>query len=193
MVSKIDIRGMAASQSIPLILENISQSELYPVTTVTDSLEQAQKIQELARQRGISAYLEEAGGDYLIHLNQTALQERDKLPSSHTCVVVITGNTLGRGEPALGKTLMKSYIYHLKQCRSCPQTLIFLNGGVALTVAGSELLSDLRILAEKGVEILSSETCLDFYGLKSSLAVGRAAGMKEIVQRMHREENTLIL
>src|SRR5690554_3888249 len=116
MVNRIDIRGMDASQSIPLILENISQTNLHPITTVTDSLDQAKQIQELARQRGIDAYLEEAGGDYLIHLNQTALQERDKPVSPHTCLVVITGSTLGRGEPALGKTLMKSYFYHLKHC-----------------------------------------------------------------------------
>lgn len=193
MVNRIDIRGMADRQSIPLILENISQTDLHPITTVTDSLEQARKIQEIARQRGIDVYLEEAGGEYLIHLNQSALQERDKSASPHTCVVVITGSTLGRGDPALGKTLMKSYFYHLKHCRPCPRTLIFLNGGVALTVEGSELLSDLRILAEKGVDILTSETCLEFYGLKSSLAVGRTVGMKEIVQKMHREENTLIL
>ena len=112
MVNRIDIRGMAARQSIPLVLENISQTNFHPITTVTDSLEQARQIQEIARQRGIDAYLEKVGGDYLIHLNQTALQERDKHASPNTCVVVITGSTLGRGEPALGKTLMKSYFYH---------------------------------------------------------------------------------
>lgn len=57
----------------------------------------------------------------------------------------------------------------------------------------SEILSDLRILSEKGVEIISSETCLDYYGLKSRLAIGRTAGMKEIIEKMHRGENTLVL
>lgn len=193
MVERIDIRGMSAHQSLPVVLENLKEIEYHPITTVTDSPEQARQIQEMARQRGIDAYLEESNGDYLIHLNPTALQERDKSASPRVCVVVITGCTLGRGEQALGETLMKSYFYHLKQCRPCPRTVIFLNGGVALTVEGSEVLGDLRILAEKGVDILSSNTCLEFYGLKSGLAVGRTASMKEIIERMHRGENTLIL
>ena len=193
MSNRIDIRGMTASQSLPLVLKNITETEFHPVTTVTDSLEQAQQIPEMARQRGIDAFLEETDGEYLIHLNQTALQERDKPAAPQVCVVVITGCTLGRGEQALGKTLMKSYFYHLKQCKPCPRTVIFVNGGVALTVEGSELLADLRFLAEKGVEILTSETCLEFYGLKDSLVVGRTAGMKEIVEKMHKGENTLIL
>jgi selenium metabolism protein YedF len=163
------------------------------VIYLTDSLDKARQIQERARECGIDAFMEESGGEYLIHLSQTVLQERGRSLPSPVGLVVITGCVLGRGEQELGKTLMKSYFYHLRQCRPCPKALIFLNGGVALTVEGSELLDDLRILAEKGTEILSSDTCLDFYGLKGSLAVGRTAGMKEIVERMHREENTLIL
>lgn len=193
MNNRIDLRGMAASQSIPIVLDNISKSDLDPITTVTDSLDQALKIKEIARQRGIDAYLEEIGGDYFIHLNQPVLQERGKSVSPNTSVVVITGSTLGRGEPALGKTLMKSYFYHLKHCTNCPRTIIFLNSGVALAADDSEILSDLRILSEKGVEIISSETCLDYYGLKSRLAIGRTAGMKEIIEKMHRGENTLVL
>jgi selenium metabolism protein YedF len=193
MADKIDVRGMSVHQSLPFILENLKNRESHPITTLADSLGQARQIQEMACLRGIDSYLEESNGEYLIHLNQTALQERDKSSSPRICVVVVTGCTLGRGEQALGKTLMRSYFYHLKQCRSCPKTVIFLNSGVALTVAGSEILDDLRILAEKGVEILSSDTCLEFYGLKSSLVVGRTAGMKEIIEIMHRGENTLIL
>ena len=193
----IDIRGLAVQQSWLLILDNIQgpnkEEGPRPMTIVTDSPEKAREIRDMALEVDINAFLEESGGEYLIHFQETALQEGDKSVSPKACVVVITGSTLGRGEQELGKALMKSYFYHLKQCRPCPKTLIFLNGGVALTVEDSEVLSDLRILAEKEVEILSSETCLDFYGLRSSLAVGRTAGMKEIIRRMHSGENTLIL
>ena len=102
MNNRIDLRGMAASQSIPIVLENISKSDLDPITTVTDSLDQALKIKEIARQRGIDAYLEEIGGDYFIHLNQPVLQERGKSVSPNTSVVVITGSTLGRGRACTG-------------------------------------------------------------------------------------------
>ena len=38
MSNRIDIRGMTASQSLPLVLKNITETEFHPVTTVTDSL-----------------------------------------------------------------------------------------------------------------------------------------------------------
>ena len=190
---KIDVRGMTAHQSWPIIQKTIREMDFRSLTTVTDSLDKAREILNMAKDSDINTFLEESSGDFLIHFSQTALQDGDKFASSKVSVVVITDCTLGRGEQELGKALMKSYFYHLKQCRPCPKTIIFLNGGVALTVEDSEVLKELRVLTEKGVEILTSDTCLNYYGLSSSLAAGRTASMKEITQRMHKAENTIII
>jgi selenium metabolism protein YedF len=189
----IDVRGKAADQSWLLIMQNIESTQQGCVTTITDSKEKARHIQNMARQCGIEAYLEETGGDYYIHINSTRLQETDKKPLPRHAVVVITGCTLGRGDQGLGKALMKGYLYNLKNVKPYPRCIIFLNDGVRLTVEGSEVLDELRHLLENGVEILSSGTCLEYYGLKSKLAVGVTAGMKEITERMQRCENTLVL
>ncbi|NLC44976.1 MAG: sulfurtransferase-like selenium metabolism protein YedF [Clostridiales bacterium] len=193
MDHKIDIRGMTANQSWPLIQKTINEMGFSSITTVTDSLEKAREIQSMAEDNKMNSFLEESSGEYLIHFSQTVLQDGEKYSLPNVSVVVISGCTLGRGEQELGKALMKSYFYHLRQCKPYPKSIIFINGGVALTVEDSELLKDLRTLAEKGVEILSSDTCLKFYGLNSSLAVGRAASMKEIVRRMNSGENTIVL
>jgi|LFRM01.1.fsa_nt_gb selenium metabolism protein YedF len=190
---KIDVRGMTANQSWPLIENTINEIGFGSITTVTDSLDKAREIQSMAQENKMNSFLEESSGEYLIHFSQTVLQDGEKYSLPNVSVVVISGCTLGRGEQELGKALMKSYLYHLKQCKPCPKSIIFINGGVALTVEDSEVLKDLRTLAEKGVDILSSDTCLNFYGLSSTLAVGRAAGMKEIVQRMNSGENTIVL
>jgi len=189
----IDARGMAVQQSWLLIMDSMKNTETGRVTTITDSLEKARHICEMARQCGVSAYLEESRGEYYIHINRTLLQEPDKSFPSQSTVVVITSSVLGRGDEALGKVLMKGFIYHMKNTRPYPRAIIFLNSGVTHTVEGSDVLADLRILSEQGVEILSSSTCLEYYGLKNKLAVGRAAGMKEITEKMQRGENTLIL
>ncbi|NLB40788.1 MAG: sulfurtransferase-like selenium metabolism protein YedF [Clostridiales bacterium] len=190
---KIDVRGMTANQSWPLIENTINEIGFGSITTVTDSLDKAREIQSMAQENKMNSFLEESSGEYLIHFSQTVLQDGEKYSLPNVSVVVISGCTLGRGEQELGKALMKSYLYHLKQCKPCPKSIIFINGGVALTVEDSEVLKDLRTLAEKGVDILSSDTCLNFYGLSSTLAVGRAAGMKEIVQQMNSGENTIVL
>jgi selenium metabolism protein YedF len=184
---------MAADQSWLLIMQNIAGIREGCMTTITDSLEKACHIQQMAQQSGIDTYLEETGGDYYIHINSTRLQETDKNHPSKNAVVVISGCTLGRGDEDLGKALMKGYLYNIKHIKPLPRCIIFLNEGIRLTAEGSDVLEDLKYLMEKGVEILSSITCLEYYGLKSMLAVGMTAGMKEITERMQKGENTLIL
>jgi selenium metabolism protein YedF len=190
---KIDVRGMPANQSWPLIQKTINELGFSSITTVTDSLEKAREIQNIAQESKMNTFLEESSGEYLIHFSQTVLQDGEKYRLPGVSVVVVSGCTIGQGEQELGKALMKSYFYHLKQCKPYPKSIIFINGGVALTVENSEVLKDLRALADKGVEILTSETCLNFYGLNSSLAVGRPVSMKEIIQRMHSGESTIML
>ncbi len=88
---------------------------------------------------------------------------------------------------------MQGYIYGLKCASNAPKCIIFVNKGVMLASEGSEVLPELKALAEKGVEIISSRTSLDFYGLAGRLAVGSAADMKEIVEKMHGSDYTVCL
>jgi predicted peroxiredoxin len=62
--------------------------------------------------------------------------------------------------------------------------LILINSEVRLASEGSEVLDTLRNLWEQGVEILSCETCLDFYGLEERVKVGAISNTYEIVQSL---------
>ena len=99
-------------------------------------------------------------------------------------VVAITSETMGTGDDALGKKLMASFVYSLTQLDQLPATLLFYNGGAHLTCEGSPVLDDLRGLAESGVEVLTCGTCLDFYGIADTLAVGEVTNMYVIAQRL---------
>lgn len=134
---------------------------------------------------GMKISIDEAGSDYLINIKETALQGYDKKQASGSFSVVITGTSLGSGDEQLGKALMQGYLYGLKHATNTPKCIILVNRGVLLATEGSEALPELKALAEKGVEIVSSQASLDFYGLVGRLAVGSAADMKEIVERMH--------
>ena len=98
---------------------------------------------------------------------------------------------MGEGEPALGKILMKGFLYALSQMDTLPETILFYNGGVMLTTEGSESLEDLKAMEEQGVKIYSCGTCLDFYNRKDLLKVGEVTNMYTIVELMAKAEKIL--
>jgi peroxiredoxin family protein len=53
---------------------------------------------------------------------------------------------------------------------------------VKLVVEGSPCLAELAALAEAGVPLIACRTCLDFYGLLDSVAVGEIGNMMRIVE-----------
>ena len=86
-------------------------------------------------------------------------------------------DTLGTGDDDLGRILMRNFIYSLARGDDRPERLMFMNGGVRLTCEGSDVLDDIRIMAEAGTLVKSCGTCLDFLGLKEKLAVGDVGDM----------------
>ena len=99
-------------------------------------------------------------------------------------VVAIAGKTLGHGSDELGTNLMKAFIYAVSQQEELPSSIIFYNGGACYTCEGSPSLEDLKNMEAQGVEILTCGTCLDYYGLKDKLAVGKVTNMYTIVERV---------
>ena len=99
-------------------------------------------------------------------------------------LVVLSSNTMGSGDPKLGTALMKAFVFALTKQDHLPETILCYNSGAYLTCQGADTLEDLKLLESEGVTILTCGTCLDFYGLKETLAVGGATNMYDIVERM---------
>ena len=74
-----------------------------------------------------------------------------------------------------------------------PSKLFFLNSGVFLTTEGSPVLEELSQLVDRGVEIFSCGTCLDFYNLKDKLRVGRVTNMYDTVENMRAAAKCIVL
>ena len=98
-------------------------------------------------------------------------------------VVVVPSNVMGHGDDELGEVLIKAFVFALTQQDELPDSILFYNGGVKLTIEGSPVLDDLNKLANAGVEILSCGTCLMHYGVQDKLAVGEATNMYVIVEK----------
>lgn len=99
-------------------------------------------------------------------------------------IVVVNSDLMGSGNDALGKVLIKGFIFAITQLDVLPKKMIFYNGGATLTVEGSDSLADLKNLEEAGVEIMTCGTCLDYYQVKDKLAVGTITNMYSIVEAM---------
>lgn len=106
-------------------------------------------------------------------------------------VVVCAADVFGAGDDQLGDILMRAFIKALGKMERLPAAIIFNNGGVKLTTEGSVLIDDLNAYQSAGVLILSCGTCLDFFGLKEKLLVGRASNMFEIVSILESATNVI--
>lgn len=99
-------------------------------------------------------------------------------------VVAVGSDKMGHGSDDLGKALLKSFLYALSQQEELPATILFYNGGAAMTCQESPALEDLQSMAERGVEILTCGTCLNHYGLTDQLKVGEVTNMYVIVEKL---------
>lgn len=152
-----------------------------------------QNLTKMANQKGYgvsSSKLEEGKFQVLLTIGEAVAEEA--APQTEEChldsrsskLVAISAETMGEGDPVLGKLLMKGFIFALTQQDVLPQTILFYNGGAHLTCAGSPALEDLRSLEAQGVEILTCGTCLNHYGLAEQLKVGGVTNMYVICEKM---------
>ena len=108
--------------------------------------------------------------------------------------ILFTSNKIGKGDDTLGQVLMKGYIYTLSEMDTLPKYIMFVNSGVKLTTKGSESIEDLKALEDRGVEILSCGTCLDYLNIDlKALAVGSVTNMYTIVDNTTNVKNTITI
>lgn len=98
------------------------------------------------------------------------------------CVVAISADHMGQGDEALGKTLMKGFIYALTELEQLPETILFYNGGARMAAEESETVEDLKLMESQGVKIMTCGACLNHYGLSERLSVGTVTNMYAIAE-----------
>jgi selenium metabolism protein YedF len=184
-MKEIDCRGMACPQPVVTAKKALDESAGEEFILIVDNLAARDNVERFARSQEAVVGVEEKGNDFYLHIRKTSghdLGGRAQKPEK--VVVYINSNVLGVGEEALGTLLMRAFLKVLLDLKPIPSKLIFINSGVRLATESSEALETLKTISEKGVEILSCGTCLDFYGLKEKLKVGIISNMYDIVQSL---------
>jgi selenium metabolism protein YedF len=96
-------------------------------------------------------------------------------------VVLVTRDGMGEADRELQQVLVAAYLKTLLEAGRLPEAMCFYADGVKLVCEGSEVLDQLRALSERGVRLIVCTTCLNYFGLMDTLAVGTAGGMAGIL------------
>ena len=193
----VDCRGMACP--LPVVNAKKAADELHAgdqLTVLVDNEIAVQNLNRFAANKGCGVSSEKrddntyavvmtiAGGSAF----QTQEEEIACAADSRRkgMLVVLSTNTMGSGDPKLGMSLMKAFVFALTKQDQLPETILCYNTGAYLTCEDADTLEDLKLMEAEGVTILTCGTCLDFYGLKEKLAVGGVTNMYDIVERMER-------
>ncbi len=184
----VDARGQACPQ--PVILARRALAQASEVTVIVDNTTARENVAAMARSQGHAVRIEERGGEFLVHITAQGTvapapaPAPSAAPAAGPLVVLLAGDTLGRGAEELGGILVRSFLHTLNEVEPRPDVLIFLNSAVRLVVEGSPVLDDLRALAAGGVQVLACGTCLGYYELKDKVAVGTISNMYTIAETL---------
>lgn len=178
----IDCRGLACPEPVLRVKEALDASPEGILTVRVDSAASRDNVKRFAESQGGVVQVEDDGGGWRLVIAKgyacDAQTPGDVRPAT---AVLVTSDHIG-AEPELGRILMRAFLGALGKAPRLPAKLLFLNRGVHLTTEGSEVLDVLRELHAAGVEVLSCGTCLEFFGRRDSLAVGRVSNMYETVE-----------
>jgi selenium metabolism protein YedF len=185
-MSVIDCRGLACPQPVITTKKALDQQKEGEWTVIVDNAVSSNNVERFAQSQGCSVEVESRGQDFYLRIRKGKGSDVGELPQkkSEKIVVYINSHLLGIGDEALGSILMRTFLKTLLDLETKPSRLILINSGVRLATEGSEVLETLGKLSEKGIEILSCGTCLDFYGLKEKLKVGKISNMYDIAQSL---------
>lgn len=105
-------------------------------------------------------------------------------------IVVINNDQMGHGERDLSQRILGTF---LKKSIALPgfTAIVLYNAGVRLVAAESPVLAELRMLEERGVDIVPCGTCIEYYGVTP--AVGKISDMDTIVREMGRAAKVITL
>lgn len=198
----VDARGKACPQPVIMTKKEADSGE-QEITVIVDNETAKENVLKFGSKLQFNTRTEEKSDGIYVYLSKPEISSCEAAADEAAADsinkmkqkkgFVIGTDKLGKGSDDLGKILMKSFLYTLSETKPYPSFLIFLNSGVKLTTEGSESLDDLRKIEKAGVKIVSCGTCLDFFGIKEKLEVGKVTNMYDIVETIAESDNAVMI
>lgn len=192
----IDARGKNCP--IPVIMANKEiENNLTTFIILVDNDIAVENLKKLADSKGYSTVVNAVGSDYSVEFSSDIISANpdassvsmtdpvyDSKSSVTDWVLFMGKDIIGQGDPVLGDSLIKMYFFTLSQETDLPKSILFMNSGVKLPTTNQQVIEHLKVLADKGCNILVCGACLDFYQLTDQLQVGAVSNMYAINQEI---------
>ncbi|MCI5997721.1 MAG: sulfurtransferase-like selenium metabolism protein YedF [Peptoniphilaceae bacterium] len=190
-MKEINAKGLLCPQPLILTKKEVENSNEKDFLVIVDNETAVSNLEKFAKNSNLSFNFEKKSENefhIFITKNENSTlknpEEFCQISDMSQTVIAVSKDFMGNGSEQLGKILIKGFIYTVSEYEKLPKTMIFFNAGVKLTTEGSPCIDDLKKLEEKGVEIISCGTCLDYYELKEKLLVGQVSNMYTIYETL---------
>ena len=189
MTTTLDARGLACPQ--PVILTRNAMKQEDRIVTLVDNETSLTNVSRMATKAGWHVNVVEGDDEFRIELAKGEVVPQAGLLAAGSdeaanapLVLVVSSDTMGRGDAQLGNILVRGFFHTLGEIHPLPQTIVFLNSGVKLACQGSPVLDDLCTLEAEGIEMLVCGTCLGYFELTQRRAAGQVSNMYDIAETM---------
>jgi len=192
-MKEIDCRGLACPAPVIATKNAIEEAAGSPLLILLDNGAARENVLRFCASKGITVS-EKMGDDSTSLIISGSIQDSSQgyLDGKNSSpVILIASDRLGSGSDELGLLLMKNFLIALLELHNQPEKILFMNSGVLLTTAGSEVAEPLGKLENSGVEILSCGVCLEYYGVTDKLVVGKTTNMYTIAEYVLLSSNTI--
>ncbi|MFC1883212.1 sulfurtransferase-like selenium metabolism protein YedF [Thermodesulfobacteriota bacterium] len=190
-MEKIDCRGLACPAPVLQTKEIIEKESPETITVTVDNEAARQNVTRFLESQNFSVSVETEGRDFHVTGKGGGSEASSSRDGDHAVeaedgkiMVMITSDRIGHGDDELGAKLMVSFLKTLKEMGGVLWRLVFVNNGVKLTIAGSEVLPLLKEYEDHGLHILVCGTCLTHFDLLDKKQVGETTNMLDIVTAM---------
>jgi selenium metabolism protein YedF len=204
MSIEIDARGLPCPQPVIKTKEAYAGAKGDTLVIIVSTAESRDNVARFLKHSGAEIdRIDEKQGEFYIYTKEIRKTgTADIKPEEYVCTpqqagtgttVFINKDRVGHGSDELGINLVRAFIATIKDLSVQPKAICFMNGGVKLTVKGSETLPYLKELEEKGVELLVCGTCLGYFNLKEQLGAGRISNMYDISETMLKSSKVITI
>lgn len=182
-MKSLDVRGMSCPAPVVSVKRALEAGE-GELRVLLDDGAPRENVRRFAEGRGYTVQEEPHEGGFALTLAGAQTPEVKEAGRPGGAVMLIGSDRLGDGPEELGRLLMRNFIMTLLELDALPDRMLFVNSGVLLTAAGSEVIEDLETLGNRGVEVLSCGVCLDYFKKKELLAAGGVTNMFTIAESL---------
>ncbi len=186
----LDCRGLACPNPVLRTKEIIDRGNIARLSILVDNAAAKENVSRFLSRVGYEVHISGEEGNFRVTGTKEeaaaceVMEQPGTLKQESRIAVLVGTDSMGKGDETLGQKLICNFIATLKEMGPELWRLILLNGGVKLTVEGSECLEALMALEKDGVHVLVCGTCLNYFGLLEKKLAGETTNMLDIVTAM---------